>query len=89
MKRSTGIKRRIDNLGRIVIPMEIRNDLDIKKGDSLEIFIDKQAIILQKDNVSCTFCNEKKDLIEYMEQKICRKCLEELRGGKYNGKFGN
>lgn len=88
MKRSTGIKRKVDDLGRIVIPMEIRNDLDIAEGDLLEIFIDKQAIILQKDNVNCIFCNGKKDLIDYKEQKICSKCLEELRG-KYDGKFGN
>ena len=87
MKRSTGIKRRIDNLGRIVIPMEIRNDLDIEEGDLLEIFIDKQAIILQTDNDSCVFCGENKALIDYKEQKICSKCLEELIGGKYNGKF--
>ena len=80
MKRSTGIKRRIDNLGRIVIPMEIRNYLDIEEGDLLEIFIDKQAIILQKYNAKCVFCSQDKDLIDYKEQKICSKCLEELRG---------
>lgn len=83
--KSTGIKRKIDDLGRIVIPMEIRNNLDINEGDLLEIFVDKNSIILQKDNITCVFCGNKKDVIDYKEQKICSKCLQELVGGKYNG----
>lgn len=89
MKKDTGIKRKIDDLGRIVIPMEIRNALDINEGDFLEIFIDRKSIILQKDYMNCIFCGNEKNLIDYKEQKICDKCFQELIGGKYNGKIKN
>ncbi len=85
MKKNTGIKRKVDDLGRIVIPMEIRNNLNINEGDLLEIFIDRKSIILQKENIACVFCGNEKNVINYKEQKICDKCLQELVGGKYNG----
>ena len=54
--KSTGIVRKIDELGRIVLPIEIRNTLDIKAKDSIEIFVDDDKIILKKYQPSCIFC---------------------------------
>lgn len=84
--KSTGIKRKVDDLGRIVIPMEIRNSLNINEGDLLEIFVDRKSIILKKDDIACIFCGNEKNVFDYKEQQICDKCLQELVGGKYYGK---
>lgn len=54
--KSTGIVRKIDELGRIVLPIEIRNTLDIKPKDSIEIFVDDDKIVLKKYQPSCIFC---------------------------------
>ena len=78
MVKSTGIYRRVDELGRIVIPMELRNKLEIGEKDSLEIFVDGSSIILKKYNSTCTFCGGSKDLISYNGKLICSKCKDEL-----------
>ena len=78
MIKSTGIIRKVDELGRIVIPMELRNNLDIIERDSLEIFVDGSSIILKKYNSSCTFCGSEKDLISFDDKLICSKCKERI-----------
>ena len=60
--KSTGIIRRVDELGRIVIPVELRNKLGIGEKDPLEIFVDGSSIVLKKMNSSCTFCGSDKNL---------------------------
>ena len=79
MVKNTGNVRRIDSLGRIVIPKEIRTTLRIKTKNSLEIFVSNDAIMLRKYAPSCVFCEENDGLIEYKGSKICRKCREEIR----------
>ena len=79
MVKNTGNVRRIDSLGRIVIPKEIRTTLRIKTKNSLEIFVSNDAIMLRKYAPSCVFCGENDVLIEYKGSKICRKCREEIR----------
>lgn len=74
----TGIIRRLDELGRVVIPMEIRNQLKITEKDPIEIYVDKSCIILKKHLPHCIFCGKKKGLIEYKDRLICSKCAEEL-----------
>lgn len=76
--RSTGIFRRIDSLGRFVLPKELRKSLDIKQNDYLQIFLEGDTIILKKGQLSCVLCGESDDLVDYREKKICRKCLAEL-----------
>lgn len=76
--KSTGMIRRVDELGRVVIPKEIRNKLDIQEKDPLEIYVQEDCIILKKYESNCIFCGNTKDLIEYKEKLICKKCLNNL-----------
>ena len=76
--KSTGIVRKIDELGRIVIPIELRRNLDIEIRDSLEIFVDNENIILTKYSPSCIFCGQAKDVDTFKGKKICPTCKEEL-----------
>lgn len=78
MVKSTGIVREVDVLGRVVIPMELRNIMQIEKGDPLEIFIDENKIILKRYLPGCIFCGNMEDLINFKERKICRSCLKEV-----------
>ena len=80
--KSTGIVRRIDELGRVVLPMELRRILYIKEGDALEIYTEGEQIMLKKYEPSCIFCGEAKDVISFNGKKVCRKCLAELKGDK-------
>lgn len=76
--KSTGIFRRIDSLGRFVLPKELRKSLDINQNDYLQIFLDGDAIILRKSQLSCVMCGAHEDLVEFHEKKICRSCIREL-----------
>jgi len=76
--KSTGIVRRVDELGRIVLPIELRRVLDIAEKDQLEIYVDEAAIILKKYHPSCIFCNETKNTADYKGKIVCRTCLTEL-----------
>ena len=77
--KSIGMVRKIDELGRIVIPVELRRTLDINIKDPVEIFVDEEMIILKKYNPSCIFCNEYGDLITYMGKNVCSACAEEMK----------
>ena len=75
--RSTGMVRRTDKLGRIVIPIEIRKKLKIKPYDELEMFSEGENIILKKFEESCTFCGSTINLIRQKDKLICEKCIKE------------
>lgn len=76
--KSTGIVRRMDELGRVVIPIEIRNKFDIKVKDPVEIFVDGSTIVLKKYEPNCVFCGGTKDLVEYNNKLVCSKCSKKL-----------
>ena len=76
--KSTGIVRKVDELGRIVIPIEIRRTLDIEEKDAVEIFVNDDTIVLKKYEPACIFCDNAKDIIHYKGKNICSKCLAEL-----------
>ena len=78
MIRSTGIIRKIDELGRIVLPIELRNKLGLVEKDPLEIFVDGSSIILKKYNPNCIFCGSSKDLLSYNDKLICSKCKSQI-----------
>jgi len=78
MIKSTGIVRKVDELGRIVIPMELRNKLGIQEKDPLEIFVDGSSIILKKYNLNCIFCGSTKDLLHYKDKLVCPKCIKNI-----------
>ncbi len=76
--KSTGIVRRIDELGRIVLPIELRNKMDIKTKDSIEIFVEEDKIILKKYVPACLFCGNADDVILFKGKLVCKRCLEEM-----------
>ena len=80
--KSTGIVRSTDYLGRIVIPKELRNVLDISEKDCLEIFTEGEQIILQKYQPACIFCGEAKDVVNYKGKNICKCCMEDIKNGR-------
>jgi len=77
--KSTGIVRKVDELGRIVLPIEIRNVLDIKTKDALEIFTDNDRIVLQKYVPACIFCNDTENVIYFNGKRVCKQCIEQLK----------
>ena len=77
--KSTGVVRRVDELGRIVIPIELRRTLDIAEKDALEIYVDGEQIILKKYEPACIFCGDARDVINYRGKNICTKCLEQIK----------
>lgn len=77
---STGIIRTLDNMGRVVIPREIRKQLDMTDGaDSFEIFMDGDNIVLKKHKPFCVFCKSQEDSIEFENQTVCKSCIEKLQ----------
>ena len=77
--KSTGIVRKVDELGRVVIPIELRRNLDIEVKDALEIFVDGEQIILKKYAPACIFCGQAKDVESFRGKNICPACREELK----------
>lgn len=77
--KSTGMVRKVDELGRVVIPIELRRTLDINVKDALEIFTEGQQIIMKKYESSCVFCNSTDDLVQYQGKLICKECLAEIQ----------
>lgn len=76
--KSTGIVRRVDELGRIVIPKELRRSFSINEKDPLEIFVEEDTIILKQYRPLCYICGGSSDLKSYKDRKICSDCREEL-----------
>lgn len=76
--KSTGIIRKVDDLGRIVLPIELRRMLDIAERDELEIYIENDHIILQKFEPACVFCGGARGLMRYREKNICRDCIRQM-----------
>jgi transcriptional pleiotropic regulator of transition state genes len=92
---SIGMTRRIDALGRIVIPAELRRILEIRVGDLLDIRVDDGNVVLAKVEQSCVFCRAGDDLHPYREKLVCSDCVERLSGsyepspaGRSNGTDG-
>ncbi|WP_461207047.1 AbrB/MazE/SpoVT family DNA-binding domain-containing protein [Clostridium sp. DL1XJH146] len=80
--KSTGVVRRVDELGRIVIPIELRRTLDIAEKDALEIYVDGEQIILKKYQPACIFCGNARDVINYRGKNICQECMQTLKEDK-------
>ncbi|SHE39137.1 AbrB/MazE/SpoVT family DNA-binding domain-containing protein [Alkalibacter saccharofermentans] len=77
--KSTGIVRKVDELGRIVIPIELRRTLDINIKDSLEIFVDGNYVVLKKYEPACIFCGNAKDVVNYKGKNICPDCMTDIK----------
>ena len=75
----TGIVRRVDDLGRIVIPMELRRTLDIKVKDPMSISVEGERVILEKYRDSCTLCGSRENLISVKDRPLCSACVEVIK----------
>ena len=76
--KATGIVRSIDELGRIVIPKELRKKMNMTEGTEVEIFVEDNMIALMRYSASCTICGATEGLSEVKGKKICRSCIDEL-----------
>ena len=76
--KSTGIVRKVDELGRIVLPIELRRLKDLDSGDSVEIYVEGDNIILRKHEPACTFCGNSNNVTEFKGKNICADCIKEL-----------
>ena len=80
--KATGIVRKVDELGRIVMPIELRRTLDINVRDPIEIFVsDDGEILLKKYVPACIVCGSAEELVSYRGKKICRKCILKMTEG--------
>ena len=77
--KSTGIVRKVDELGRVVLPIELRRSLNIEEKDALEIYVDGNTVILKKYDPDCIFCGNARDVVNYKGKNICPECLAELK----------
>lgn len=76
--KTTGIVRRVDELGRIVLPVELRRTLDIEERDELEIYLDDDHIVLKKYEPHCVFCGSSFSLVKYCNKNVCAECVQSL-----------
>ena len=77
--KSTGIVRRIDELGRVVLPVDLRRAFDLDVRDPVEVFVDEDAIILRKYQPSCVFCGSSKSIELFRNKPVCAECRRQLR----------
>ncbi len=76
--KSTGIVRKVDELGRVVIPIELRRTLGIEVKDALEIYVDGEKIILKKYEPACIFCGNADNVKHYSNRIVCRECINQM-----------
>jgi len=77
--KSTGITRAIDELGRFVVPKELRRSFDLNEKDQLEIYTEGDRIILQKYVPGCIFCGEIENVVLFSHKRVCPGCLSQLK----------
>ncbi|MFY9218710.1 MAG: AbrB/MazE/SpoVT family DNA-binding domain-containing protein [Tepidanaerobacteraceae bacterium] len=77
--KSTGIVRKVDDLGRVVIPIELRRTLGISEKDPLEIYVDTDKIILKKYLPACIFCGNAEELVNFNSKSICKECATAIK----------
>jgi transcriptional pleiotropic regulator of transition state genes len=72
--KATGVVRRTDNLGRVTLPIELRQRFDLSRGDAVEIYTDNNNIIMRRFELSCIFCGSTKGITEFKGKAVCEKC---------------
>lgn len=77
--KSTGIVRKVDELGRIVLPIEMRRTLDIAEKDALEIYVEGDSVILRKFQAACVFCDSTREIITFKGRNVCADCIRKLK----------
>lgn len=80
--KSTGIVRKVDELGRIVLPIELRRTYDLAVKDAVEIYTEDDKIILKKFQRTCIFCGSQEQVVEFKDKSVCTECMNELKEKK-------
>lgn len=78
--KATGIVRKVDELGRLVLPVEMRRVLNIAEKDTIEIYVEGENIILRKFQPYCIFCSGSEDIVQYEGKHVCARCARKLGG---------
>jgi AbrB family transcriptional regulator, transcriptional pleiotropic regulator of transition state genes len=78
--KNVGIVRKIDSLGRVVLPKELRDSKELPEGTPMEIYTDGETIVLKKYQPACIFCGSAKNVKDFKGKKICNSCIRDLRG---------
>lgn len=78
--KSIGMARKVDDLGRIVLPVELRRQLGIRAGDELDIAVDGNTVLLHKIEARCVFCGAETELQGFRDKQVCADCLKEMTG---------
>jgi transcriptional pleiotropic regulator of transition state genes len=86
--RSTGMTRKVDSLGRVVLPAEMRRVFGIREGDLVEISVDGSSIVLTKVEQRCVFCGDSAALVEYAGKLVCEGCVAGIRNAPAPGTAG-
>ncbi len=76
--KTSGVVKKVDRLGRVVLPIELRRSLGIEEGDAMELYLADGAIALRKIETTCAFCNGEEELISYRGKNICQECLAKI-----------
>ena len=76
--KATGIVRKVDELGRIVVPIELRRSLGIGDRDAVEMFMEENSIIIRKHRPACVFCGSADDTVEYKQKIVCKECIDSM-----------
>lgn len=74
----SGIVRKIDELGRVVLPMETRKMFDIMPDDAFEVNVEQENITLKKITIKCIFCGSKSEIVEFMDRRVCHECIKKI-----------
>ena len=77
--KATGIVRRIDDLGRVVIPKELRKTMDMEPKEPLELFVEDDKVILKKYQRGCVFCGNIEGVKTYKGKEVCVDCIEDMK----------
>ncbi len=84
--KETGVSRALDSLGRVVIPVELRRQFDIRENEKIEFYIEEDKIIMKKVAKTCAFCKNTEGLTQFKDKYICSSCIEELKSLSTNKK---
>jgi len=76
--KATGIVRKVDELGRIVVPIELRRSLGIGDRDAVEMFMEENSIIIRKHQPACVFCGSTDETVEYKQKIVCKECIDSM-----------
>jgi AbrB family transcriptional regulator, transcriptional pleiotropic regulator of transition state genes len=76
--KPAGVVRKVDQLGRIVLPKSLRKRYQMNEGDPVEILVQGDHIILERYRPRCVFCSSMEGIVDFKEKQICSDCLREM-----------